>query len=512
MELALGVALAAIIGLALFDLWVGVANDAVNFLNSAIGARVAARRTILLVAAGGVLLGTLTSRGLMEVARKGIFDPDRFVDPSTGAVLLLSILAIYLGVMAADVLLLDLFNTFGLPTSTTVSIISEMVGAAIAVALWTTPGGFREAVTVIQAGPVLGIYSGIFLSVLVAFTTAALLMFVVRLLFSHDLERTFPGVGWLWTGLSFAALGYFVLFKGLTKTNLLPPDILDSLLGHTWLLLAGLFVVGALLGLALRMRHEPALKLIVLGGTGALALAFAGNDLVNFIGPAVAAGQAVFVQGIQLSGSVPSPSWALFLAGVIMVGSLWRSGKSRRVTDTEVRLAAHGATRQRFKENGLARAIVWWGRALFWLTGRMTPRPVARAVNGRTTPPLPTADQPPYDLLRATVNLTVASLLISIGTANKLPLSTTYITFMAAMGAAFGDRVWRTEDAEQRVAGILMVLGGWLITGFIAAAGAFVMASIIVLLETWGVFLVVGAVAWGLSRMRTVKVSEPDQG
>jgi phosphate/sulfate permease len=511
MELAVGVGLVAVISLAAFDLWVGVANDAVNFINSAIGSRVATRRTILTISAAGVLIGALTSSGLMEVARKGVFDPDRFTDPETGAVVVLSILAVYLGVMAADVLLLDLFNTFGLPTSTTVSIISELVGASIAVALWTTPGGVGEALTVIQTGPVLGIYTGIFLSVLVAFSSAAIIMFLVRLLYSHDLDRTFPRWGWLWTGASFAAIGYFVLFKGLKNAAILDPVLMERLHQKPHLLLMGLFFPFAFFGFLWRKQQNRVLGVIILTGTGALALAFAGNDLVNFIGPSVAAAQAVLVEGIQLSGKVPTPPWALLLAGGIMVAALWTSKKAQRVTDTEVRLAAHGATEQRFKGNGLAKAIVSWGRAIIRLLSRTTPRGVGRRVGGRTRPPPPAEGMPPYDRLRATVNLTVASMLISLGTASGLPLSTTYITFMAAMGAALGDRVWKKEDAERRVAGILTVLGGWLITGFLAAAGAFVMASMIALAGAAGVFTAVAVVIMGLIRMRVVRGPEPDQ-
>lgn len=502
MELAVAVGLAVIIGLAIFDLWVGVANDAVNFLNSAIGARVAGRRFILLVAALGILIGALTSTGLMEVARKGVFDPDRFLDPTTGAVIVTSILAVYLGVMAADVLLLDLFNTFGLPTSTTVSIISELVGASIAVALWTTPGGFGQALTVINAGPVLGIYTGIFLSVLVAFTSSAAIMFLVRLLYGHDLSRSFPTMGWLWTGIAFSSLIYFVLFKGLSKASLFNAEVQAWIGENRWFLMGAVFLGGTLLWWVFRHNHRRLLGIVILLGTGALGLAFAGNDLVNFIGPSVAAAQAVLVEGVHLSGSVPTPPWALLLAGGIMVASLWTSRKARRVTDTEVRLAAHGATTQRFKGNGLARALVGWGSSLWGILEFLTPSALRRGIGRRTAQPPAEKGMPPYDLLRATVNLVVASLLISIGTANKLPLSTTYITFMAAMGAAMGDRVWRAEDAEQRVAGILTVLGGWLITGFIAASGAFLMASIIVLAGTSGIFLAVVAVALGLARMR----------
>jgi phosphate/sulfate permease len=512
MELAAGIGLAAIIALAAFDLWVGVANDAVNFLNSAIGSRVAPRRAILTIAGVGVLLGALTSNGLMDVARRGVFDPDRFIDPATGQLMVFAILAVYLGVMAADVILLDLFNTFGLPTSTTVSIISELVGASIAVALWMTPGGVMSALSVIQTGPVLGIYTGIFLSVLVAFSVSAVLMFLIRLLYGHDLERTFPRMGWLWVGLSFSALSYFVLFKGLTNARMVSPAVEVLLRERAWLILAATFGLGAAVSVIFRRNVRGVLGVIILSGTGALALAFAGNDLVNFIGPSVAAAQAVLVQGVELSGQVPTPPWALILAGAIMVASLVTSQKARRVTDTEVRLAAHGATTQRFKETGLARGLVGvtvslWGLATAWI-----PRGLRERLARRTAPPPPDRHAPPYDLLRASVNLTVAALLISIGTASKLPLSTTYITFTSAMGAALGDRMWGTRDAVQRVSGILVVLGGWLVTGFLAAGGGFIMASVIALGGSWGVLVALLGVAAGVQRLGRIRGFVTDLG
>jgi phosphate/sulfate permease len=511
-DLAVAVALGAIILLAAFDLWVGVANDAVNFLNSAIGSRVASRRTILLVAAAGVLVGALTSDGLMEVARKGVFDPSWFVHPD-GSVRLRAILAIYLGVMAADVLLLDLFNTFGLPTSTTVSIVSELVGASIAVALWLTPGGPMTALGVINKGPVLGIYTGIFLSVLVAFSVSALLMFAVRFIYGHTLELTFPRWGWLWTGASYTALSYFVVYKGLRSSGLLAPPILDRLSDNLPLAGAAVFAVSALVGVVFGRSHRRVLGGIILVGTGALGLAFAGNDLVNFIGPSVAAAQAVLVEGIDLSGAVPTPPWALLFAGGIMVAALWTSRKARRVTDTEVRLAAHGATSQRFRSSRFAASLVDWVLTVYRGMKALWPMSLRRAAHARVVlRPEPDPNDPPYDLLRASVNLVVASLLISLGTASGLPLSTTYITFMSAMGAALGDRTWTLKDADQRVAGILMVLGGWLLTGFIAAAGAFLMASVIALGGTAGVFAAVILVAVGILRMAAVRDPTPDEG
>lgn len=512
MEFSVQLALLLIVVLAALDLWVGVANDAVNFLNAAIGSRVATRRAILWVAAAGVLFGALTSSGLMEVARRGVFDPTRFSSPETGAVLLGSILAIYLAVMVADVLLLDLFNTFGLPTSTTVSIISELVGASLAVALWTLPGGLSGALDVIQSGPVVGIYTGIFTSVLVAFTTSAVLMFVVRLIYGHHLDRTFPVWGWMWTGASLSALTYFVVFKGLSNAAVLPERLDVFLHEQIAPLMAMAFVTGSAIALVLRRHHQRVLSALILLGTGALAIAFAGNDLVNFIGPAVAAAQAVFSAGAELSGAAQTPPWALLLAGAMMVGALVTSRKARRVTDTEIRLAGHSSTTQRFNGNGIAAGIVGLGRLAVATTASWIPTSVRSAALRRVAPPPRDPHDPPYDPLRASVNLTVAALLISTGTTLGLPLSTTYITFTAAMGAALGDLAWSRHDAEQRVAGILVVLGGWVVTGVLAALGAFAVASLIVLGGTGGVLLATGGVAFGIYRLHHVKGHEPEHG
>ena len=507
------IALIVLIGLAAFDLWVGVANDAVNFLNSAFGSKAASRRVIMTIAVAGVVFGALTSSGLMEVARRGVFDPSWFTDPTTGAVLLSAIIAIYLGVMTADVLLLDLFNTFGLPTSTTVSIVSELVGASIAVALWSSASGFMDALSVINTGPVSGIYSGIFLSVLVAFLSSALVMVLLRLLYGRNLERSFRTMGWIWTGASFSALSYFVVYKGLRSTSILGPDGFARLETLLPVLLGLSFAAAALLGILLRNRWQLVLRTVILVATGGLAVSFAGNDLVNFIGPTVAAGQAVLVEGVDLGGRVPTPSWALLLAGAIMAAALVTSRKARRVTDTEIRLAANGGTaEQQYRAHWLSSRIVvlgtWLGSGLLMLV----PRRLKDALSRRTAPVPASPDDPPYDLLRASVNLVVASLLISLGTAQGLPLSTTYITFMAAMGAAFGDRVWGAEDAEARVAGMLVVLGGWLLTGFIAAAAAFVMASIIYLGGGLGILAACILVALGVARLAAVRRPVPTHG
>ncbi len=505
------IALLLILVLATLDLWVGVANDAVNFLNSAFGSRVARRRVIMVIATAGIVFGALTSSGLMEVARRGVFDPSYFTNQH-GEIIITAILALYLGVMAADVLLLDFFNTFGLPTSTTVSIVSELVGASIAVAIWTDAGGEGGPLSVINQGPVLGIYSAIFLSVVTAFVTAAVVMFLVRLLYGHDLRASFPRWGWLWTGVSFAAMAYFVLYKGLQGAAIIDARTMDALREQIVWVLGAVFVVAG--GLAGVYRRHPAkvIGAVVLTGTASLAIAFAGNDLVNFIGPSVAAFQAVLVEGVDLSGRVATPSWVLLIAGAVMAVALATSRKARRVTDTEIRLAASSHTSQRFATSRIGRAIVAMGYSCLRGVRRLSPRGIRRQVESRTAPRAIDPSDPPYDLLRASVNLTVAALLISIGTANKLPLSTTYITFMAAMGASLGDRTWRATDAEQRVTGILVVLGGWLVTGLIAAAGAFVMASLIVLAETAGLAIVAILVAIGVWRMGRVRQPEPEHG
>ena len=482
----------------------GVANDAVNFLNSAVGSRVASARIILTVASAGILLGVLTSDGLLDVARSGVFDPSWFTD-ADGRVRLDALLAVYLGVMAADVLLLELFNSFGLPTSTTVSIISELMGASVAVALWLAPEGAGPALGIINTGPVLGIYGAIFLSVVVAFTVSATLMFLLRLLYGHDLGRSFPRLGWLWVGASGAALGYFVVIKGLGSSGLLSPSRLADMQAAVPAITGGTFAVCAALAILLRNRPRAALGGVILAGTAALGLSFAGNDLVNFIGPAVAGLEAVAAGG-DLSGGARVPPWVLLAAGAVMVAALWRSRKAARVTDTEVRLAAHGATPQRFSEaSPLAHALVRSWLATYRAAGALVPGSIRRSVRARVAAPASVvAGDAPYDLLRASVNLVTASLLISLGTASGLPLSTTYITFMCAMGAALGDHAWSPGRAPQRVTGILVVLGGWLVTGLLAALGAFVMASLISLGGTPGIAVALLAVGAGVWRLRRV--------
>lgn len=473
--------LVVLILLATFDLWVGVTNDAVNFLNSAIGSQVAKRRTIYIIATVGIFFGAALSSGMMEVARKGIFDPGFFV--VDGAIDVELILMIYLAVMVTDVIFLDLFNTFGLPTSTTVSIVSELFGAALGVAFWLSGADISAAVEAIEGQGVLNIYAGIALSVVVSFTAGALVMLALRVLFTRDVDGNFAIVGPLWAGLSTSALLYFVLFKAAKKASFMTDDVTAWLADHIVAIMGATFLICVAVAQVFSKRPRLVFKFIILFGTGALAAAFAGNDLVNFIGPAVAAGQAVLVEGIDLTaGDVSTPMAALLFAGAVMATALWRSKKAQSVSDTEIRLAASGNVDQRFSRSTVARGVIGAAKMSTGLFRAVVPRGARGFVDRRLTAghDVVAGDDAPYDLLRATVNLTVAAIVISIGTALKLPLSTTYVAFMAAMGAALADRAWGDEAAaEARITGVLVVMGGWVMTGVLTSMGAFVAASVL---------------------------------
>ncbi|MCB1153179.1 inorganic phosphate transporter [bacterium] len=480
----LELAVVVLVFLATFDLWVGVTNDAVNFLNSALGSYVAKRRTIYIVATIGILLGAFLSDGMMEVARKGIFNPSFFTMPD-GHLDVRAIVIIYLAVMITDVIMLDFFNTFGLPTSTTVSIVSELLGASIAVAFFRyTDHSLVAAGEVINAGSAITIYVGILLSVIVSFTGGALFMLLVRSFFTHDVKRTFKYYGGVWTGICFAGMLYFVIFKAGGHASFMTADVKQWLSAHSWLIMGGVFLVATAIAQTQAHRPERVFKVIILTGTGSLAAAFAGNDLVNFIGPTIAGYQAVFIENVDMAGKVKTPLLGLLAAGILMALALWKSKKAHSVSDTEIRLASNGdGMSQRFSGSSLARAIITANRLVFKILLVLTPRGLVRLMDGRTRRPDPNKEvvEPPYDLLRATVNLTAASVIISIGTANKLPLSTTYVSFMVAMGASLADRCWGTsaEATERRVTGVLVVVAGWGLTGVLASTGAFIVGGII---------------------------------
>jgi len=511
-----------LLGLATLDLIVGVSNDAVNFLNSSIGSKVAPLWVIFTVASIGVLFGVMFSSGMMEIARSGVFYPEKFTFPS--------IMILFLAVMLTDVILLDLFNTFGLPTSTTVSLVFELLGAAVAVALftlWTTETG-EQLGDFINSGKALAIISGIFISIAVAFIVGSIIMYISRLIFSFNYGKTFRFLGAFWGGLALTAITYFAIFKGLKGSVLVTAETLAYLETNmsTALLytFAGWTVLMALLQHLFRVKI---LKIIVLAGTAALAMAFAGNDLVNFIGVfmagfdsfkiasevAAAGGNIDTLYMGDLANPVVANIGWLLGAGVIMVLALWFSKKSRSVTETEVNLSRKGEGIERFSSSPLSRSIVRSSLNFSKTIDQITPTPVKRFLGNRFEP-IALENSASFDLIRASVNLTIAALLISLGTSLKLPLSTTYVTFMVAMGTSLADRAWGRESAVYRINGVLTVVAGWLLTALIA----FSASLLIGLFLAWGgkiavalMVLLVGFLLYKSSRLHTKRKSKEEQ-
>ena len=476
--------------LAISDLVVGVSNDAVNFLNSAIGSKAAPFMLILGIAAAGVLVGAIFSNGMMEVARKGIFHPDQFTFEE--------IMVVFLAVMMTDILLLDFFNTVGLPTSTTVSIVFELLGSSVAVALFKivqSNGEFTSLATFINTDSALLIIAGIFLSVIVAFTIGLIIMALVRFAFSFNLAKNYKYWVGLWGGFSITAILYFLLIKGAKGSTIISADLLDSLKEHTGrILLISFFSWTIVLQLIALLTKVNILKVIVLIGTFALAMAFAGNDLVNFIGVPLAGFEsfkAFIASGASadsfmmtsLTEKVNTPLIFLIAAGLIMVITLRLSKKAKSVTATTIDLSRQGEGSERFESFGVARFIVRRTTEVSTAFARIFPKPVRNFASSRFDTNVPTATKPKeklaFDLVRASVNLVVASILIAIGTSLKLPLSTTYVTFMVAMGTSLADGAWGRESAVYRISGVLTVIGGWFFTALTAFTVSFVIATLI---------------------------------
>lgn len=489
--------IAALFVLALIDLSVGVSNDAVNFLNSAIGSRVASRRTILIVATGGILIGAMFSSGIMEVARKGIFNPEMFT--------FADVMVVFLAVMIADVLLLDMFNTFGMPTSTTVSIVFELLGAATAVAIIHVIHNPDSApfVEFINGRNALAIILGILLSVGIAFVVGTLVQFVSRLLFTFEDTKHTAIARITWSAIALTVITDFLFIKGLKGAGFVTQDVHDFVAQNMLMIVAGVFAFWLALSFVVRQLGINPLVVVVLAGTFALAMAFASNDLVNFIGVPLAGLESwrawsgsgvapdVFSMDI-LTEPVQSSNFYLFGAGVVMAVTLWLSAKARSVTQTEVTLARQGEGAERFRPGPVSRALVRVFLAVGETLRRLTPPPwqtgVARRFE-REDQSQRLRDAPAFDLVRASVNLAVASILIAIATSMKLPLSTTFVSFMVAMGTSLADRAWGRDSATYRVAGVLSVLSGW----FVTAAAAFLLAAFFAVLLS-----VFGAVALGV--------------
>ena len=486
--------------LAIGDLVVGVSNDAVNFLNSALGSKAISVRKIMILASLGVLVGSVFSSGMMEVARKGIFNPEML--------LFSEIMIIFMAVMITDILLLDFFNTLGLPTSTTVSIVFELLGAAVAVSLIKISGlgsEFSDLVNYINVEKASQIILGILLSVFIAISIGALVQFISRTLLSYNYEQKSKWVGSVFGGVALTSISYFILMKGIKGTSFAKEsyDVLDgstiSSFLETEVLMISIvsFILLSLISYFLIfLLRVNIYKLIIGVGTFSLALAFAGNDLVNFIGVPIAAWQsyeAWIASGVPadmfsmevLSTKVPTPNLLLFLAGMVMVVTLWISSKARKVTKTEIDLARQRDTKERFQPNFISRGLVRFSYNLANYTSLIVPRKLREKINAQFEVPKiemssnKAVELPAFDMIRASVNMMVAAILISIATSFKLPLSTTYVTFMVAMGTSLSDRAWGSESAVYRVAGVLNVIGGWFFTAFIAFTAAGVIAFLI---------------------------------
>ena len=507
--------------LAIGDLVVGVSNDAVNFLNSALGSKAISVRNIMILASLGVAVGAVFSSGMMEVARKGIFNPDMFFFSE--------IMIIFMAVMITDILLLDFFNTLGMPTSTTVSIVFELLGAAVAVSLikiFATGGDSSMLVEYINVTKATQIIGGILLSVFVAFSVGAVVQYVSRLLLSYNYEQKAKWVGSLFGGVALTSITYFILMKGIKGTAYAKQsfDILDGstianfMETQVVLIAISLFIVLSLISfLIVSVLKINIYKIIIGVGTFSLALAFAGNDLVNFIGVPIAAWQsyeAWVASGVAanefsmqvLASKVPTPNFLLIIAGIVMVVTLWFSKKARRVVKTEIDLSTQGEVSERFNPNFLSRFIVMIGSSISTLFSKILPSSVKKTIEKRFEVPeiltskMDTSDRPAFDVIRASVNLVVAGILISFATSYKLPLSTTYVTFMVAMGTSLSDRAWGSESAVYRVSGVLNVIGGWFLTALSAFSISALVVFMITKLKFVGILLVISIVTFLIIR------------
>lgn len=487
--------------LAISDLVVGVSNDAVNFLNSAIGAKAARLFVIMIIASAGVVIGATFSSGLMEVARKGIFHPEMFIFHE--------IMVIFLAVMLTDIILLDFFNTIGLPTSTTVSIVFELLGSAVAVSIIKISYSHHTLLDLgqyINTDKALAIIAGILLSVFIAFFFGALVQYITRLLFTFRFKRYLKYFGSLWGGLAISAITYFMIIKGARGASFIPEETaywIDTHKGTIVLYSIIGWIVLLQLGKWFFKLDIP--KLIVLIGTFALAMAFAGNDLVNFIGvplAGLASYQEYLKQGTDefmmtaLSQPVKSNTWLLLTAGVVMIITLWTSKKARKVVATTVDLSRQGEGEERFGSTVFSRALVSGAMMISNGLKKIVPVALQEKIEKRFENPeqyeqVNIPDKPAFDMMRASVNLVIASILIAFGTSLKLPLSTTYVTFMVAMGTSLADRAWGRESAVYRITGVFTVIGGWFMTALIAFLVAAIFATILYFGNAYALVLLV---------------------
>lgn len=486
--------------LASFNLFVGVSNDAVNFLSSALGSRAASFNRVMFVAAAGVLLGCTFSSGMMEIARSGIFNPTMFT--------FYDVMIVFFAVMMTDVLLLDTFNSLGLPTSTTVSIVFELLGGSVITAsykLWVTTGSLGGLGAYINNEKALSIIIGILSSVIIAFTCGVIIQWIVRMVFSFKFQKVYRYIGGIYSGFCLTAIFYFLVVKGAKGASFMTPELLAWINANTFDILLYTFLgTTVVIQCLIWFFNYNALCLVILAGTFSLAFAFAGNDLVNFVGVPLAALQSVqiadaahalngaltpetFYMG-ALKESVQTPTIYLVISGLIMVGTLWFSPKARRVVQTAINLSASDRNeKEQFGATVTGRVIVRSALSVNKIVNQILPRSVLTAIDNRLEKPrLQKGEIPlPFDQVRASVNLVLASILIATATSLKLPLSTTYVTFMVAMGSSLADGAWDRETAVYRISGVLAVISGWFLTAFTAFISCGIAALLCLWLGAW---------------------------
>lgn len=509
--LFLGIVIFLIV-LAIFDLIVGVSNDAVNFLNSAIGAKVAGFKTIVLVASIGIFAGAALSNGMMDVARHGIMTPEHFS--------FYDVMCVFLAVMVTDVILLDIYNTLGMPTSTTVSLVFELLGGAFAIAMIKIVGGVTSSGGValslgdlLNTEKALSVIMGIFISVAIAFVFGIIVQWIARLIFTFtyrvngtttDCDGSMDGmvgsslkIG-IFGGVAVTSIIWFLLINGLKNSSIMTPELKVFVDENTCLILGGGFLCFSIIMIFLSALKLPVLKFVVLIGTFALAMAFAGNDLVNFVGVPLTGlesytdfinngnGESSSFMMTSLMNSAQTPALYLIIAGFLMVLSLVFSKKAQNVVKTSVDLSRQDEGDEMFGSSGVARVIVrTTQKAIISISG-VVPKKINKWIDSRFDSDAAVLPEgAAFDLVRAAVNLVLAGLLVALGTSMKLPLSTTYVTFMVAMGTSLADRAWSRESAVFRITGVLSVIGGW----FITAGAAFLMCYLVANILFFGSFV-----------------------
>lgn len=526
MEQVYVIMLIALALLATIDLMVGVSNDAVNFLNSAIGSKAVSFKTIMIVASIGVAIGALYSNGMMEIARSGIFTPSMFSFND--------VIMIFLAVMITDVLLLDVFNTLGLPTSTTVSIIFSLLGASVFIAIskiYFSDGDFDTLGAYINTKKASEIVYSILLSVLLSFALGSIVQYISRLLFTFHIDKRYKYFGAIFGGIALTAISFFILIKGLKSVTFISSETKDFIKGNQLMIIGYCFVFWTIVSqIVMSVIKYNIFKLIIIAGTFGLALAFAGNDLVNFIGVPIAAfqsyemysvaGQTLGAKEFMMVGlegeNLPAPFIFLALAGSIMVFTLWTSKKAKNVLETEQNLSRQGEGSEKYNANTMSRGIVRGAMYVGNAINFILPKSVQFKIDQQFILPEykgKRSEQPMFDMVRASVNLIVAAVLISIGTSMKLPLSTTYVTFMVAMGTSFADRAWDRESAVYRIAGVLNVIGGWFFTAIAAFLASGVIAYLLYIGEAFAFFafmIIVAIFFYRSNQLHKKKVKEEE--